>query len=240
MNNRKTLFRFKHFDCHHGASTMKIGVDAVLLGAWTDVSKASSILDAGCGCGVISLMCAQRNSRVRIEAIDIDTGSVEEAAANFKSSRWNYRLSATLKDFNNLEGQKYDLIISNPPYFSSGIDNPTTARLKARHEASLSPAILLIKGKEILATGGSVAMVAPFDRHEEIKDIADAEGYALSRACLVRGLPESPIKRCLMQFVSGNASETAAPELDELTLESSPGMPTPEHRELCRDFYLKF
>lgn len=234
---RKLTFRFKKFDCSHGCGSMKIGVDAVLIGTWTDISGVSRILDVGTGCGVISLICAQRNASARIEAIDIDVASIEEARENFNNSPWTGRLEARLEDFTSMKHSFYDLIISNPPYFNCGIDEPDTPRLIARHEARLSPGELLRCGSGALTPEGRLAMIVPYDRFEELDKTAGACGLHLHRACGVRGHRSAPLKRVMLEFTKNDYGESIK---TELILEESPNIPTAEYRHLCKDFYLKF
>ena len=104
---RERLFRFKQFSVCHQNSAMKIGVDAVLLGAWIDVNNCNTFLDVGCGCGVISLMIAQRSQNAIISGIDIDKLSVEESVYNAINTEWSDRLSFELKDYMTLNGVKY-------------------------------------------------------------------------------------------------------------------------------------
>lgn len=236
---RDLTFRFKNFSCKHGTSSMRIGVDAVLLGAWADVSASSSILDVGCGCGVIALMCAQRNPKSSILAIDIDSESVAEANCNFRNSPWSNGIKAILKDFNNLSLKNIDLIISNPPFFDSGVSAPDSPRLKARHQSELSPVVILQRGREMLAGTGRISMIIPSEQLEELESNARDLGLLLLRTQFVRGHDKAPIKRALVEFGKYAAKfETA--RLPVLTLESAPGVPTPQYVELCKDFYLKF
>lgn len=244
MTNRKTVFRFKKFECSHSRSSMKIGVDAVLIGAWVDVEGAKTILDVGTGCGVIALMCAQRNPSAIIEAIDIDPYSVEEASENFETSPWRERLTACISDFNALENKSYDLIISNPPYFNAGIEYPGSRRLMARHENSLSPSRLLCKGSELISESGRIAMVIPADRLETVISEAGKASLYVRRLCKVKGHKEAPVKRILVEFSREETSLGVGPysciESDLLVLEETPGVPTNDHRQLCKPFYLYF
>lgn len=238
---RETLFRFKHFNCHHGNSSMKIGVDAVLLGAWADTA-GKRILDVGTGCGVIALMCAQRNPEAQIFAIDIDNDSIIEANANFDLSPWNDRLKAVFEDFTNLSAEipdsDYDLIISNPPYFNSGVADPDTPRLVARHQGVLSPKTLLQHAGPLLSPDGRLAMIVPADQAHDLINDARSHGLYLRRACNVRDYPDAPYKRTMLEFeteVKGHK------EGNELTMFNAPfGEPTDQYHKLCKDFYLKF
>lgn len=236
---RTSTFRFKKFECSHGSGSMKIGVDAVLIASWATVECARTILDVGTGCGVIALMCAQRNESAMIEAIDVDEPSLIEASGNFTNSPWAGRLRVSHCDFNELADVSYDLIISNPPYFDSGVSNPDTPRMIARHQSGLSPAKIIEKGSGLLSPEGRIAMVVPSEQYEELCGVAGNCGLKMVRAAWVRGHPDAPVKRVLMEM-STTREDLAASDIPVITLEISPGCPTDEHRELCRDFYLKF
>lgn len=240
------MFRFKHFSVSHSRSSMKVGVDGVLIGCWADAVGASRILDVGTGCGVIALIMAQRCPAASIVGIDIDAPSVEEAEENAARSPWSERVEIIKASFpddfvsGGLQCQRFDLIVSNPPYFNSGVTSATTPRELARHQGVLSPSSLLSGGRQILNEGGGVAMVVP----AEIADGAEADavklGYTLSRKCLVRGHGNAPWKRVLLQWRLADGRNQSSPEEERLTLEVSPGVPTDEYRRLCKDFYLKF
>lgn len=187
---------------------MKIGVDAVILGAWADISGAASILDVGCGCGVIAMMCAQRNLNARVYAIDIDKDSVEECGENFGSSPWNNRLQVALIDFNTLGNasevekfpSKFDYLISNPPYFDSGVDNPDSVRLRARHQDAFSPSVLVEKGRDLLNPDGRIGLVVPIEQREDLINSASAEGLYLRRELQMSGREGRAPKRAFLEF----------------------------------------
>lgn len=248
MSKNISQFRFKQFSVFHHRSAMKVGVDGVLVGAWADVDGAASILDVGTGCGLIALMMAQRKQDAHIWGIDIDLPSVEEATENVLSSPWSDRITILHSSFPFGDAQsnvglspKFDLIISNPPFFDSGVSNPDTPRERARHQASLSPAILLSASVSSLNPGGSIAMIVPADLANGLEAMASSLGYRLSRKCLVRGNTSAPIKRALLQWTLNNSSSSVNyPQSSILTIEAAPGIPTPEYRSLCRHFYLKF
>lgn len=225
---------------------MKVGVDGVLVGAWADVAGVASILDAGTGCGVISLMMAQRAPQAEVLAIDADHASVMEAQSNFEASPWRDRLEAQLVSFEQLADSchhDFDLIVSNPPYFSSGIITPDSRRLSARHQGKLSPLALLSGGKKLLKEKGRVVMIIPADQTDSLVEDAMRLNFGLRRITLVRGHSSAPLKRALLDFAYRPTSdmELVAPkDADLLTLEESPGIPTHDYIALCRDFYLKF
>lgn len=243
----KAPFRFKQFSCSHHRSALRIGVDAVILGAWSQLVDAAAILDVGCGCGVLSLMAAQRNDKARILGIDIDEASVEEASENFRLSPWPERIRAKrLSLFDMPEDTKFDYIISNPPFFDSGISNPETSRELARHQSELSPASLLKKGSKLLAEGGKIGLVLPEEMKEVI--ISEAEDCCLEllREMHVAGREGKTPKRCYLEFglafaeQANTRNEKPTPERMYLTVETIDGGFTDEYRRLCAGFYLKF
>lgn len=232
------LFSFKQFSVSHHQSSMKVGVDGVLLGAWCDVLDKRNILDVGCGCGLIALMCAQRNLTAGIKAIDIDKPSINEAKRNFEKSPWSDRLIASYADFSvYYTHESFDLIVSNPPFYLSGIIKPETSRLKARHGAELSPNTLPFLAKPMLKSNGVLSMIFPYDQLENVIAIGEQEGYSIRRVCKVRGTVSSSWKRVMVEFIK---NKITTPIFESLTLESARGIPTDAYKELCSDFYLKF
>src|SRR5664279_2325982 len=128
-------FRFRQFSVEDDQSTMRIGTDAILLGAWADPSKAERILDIGTGCGVIALMMAQK-SNARVDAIDINPESVEQACSNFTNSPWRERLTAFHRSFREhakTADGAYDIIVTNPPWFTNSLRSNDERRNLARH-----------------------------------------------------------------------------------------------------------
>ena len=241
MSRNQEQFKFKHFSVNHSISSMKIGIDAVLLGAWIDPSGLD-ILDVGCGCGVISLMVAQRNSCAKILAIDIHKDSVTEAQSNFVSSQWRDRLKAVEMDYMCMQNDmKFDLIVSNPPYFSSGIVNPETPRLIARHESLLSPGSLLKKGRNILNPNGRIAVIIPTERENGLLAQSNELGYVAKRILRVSGREGKPFNRTLIEFVSNTCLKTGySIDTQELYIRDSNGEYSDAYKDLCKGFYLKF
>lgn len=222
---------------------MKVGVDGVLIGCWTAVDNARRILDVGTGCGLVALIMAQRAHESEILAIDIDSPSIEEASENVEASPWCGRIAVMNSSFLDLtqsDSVKFDLIVSNPPYFHSGVAETVTAREKARHQGELSPSSLLEGSLRLLNPGGSVAMVIPAESAETLESEAASLGYVLLRKCLVRGHEEAPYKRALLQWCLRRNRAEECPELSLLTLENPRLVPTDDYRALCKDFYLKF
>lgn len=239
------LFHFKRFSVSHAGSSMKVGVDGVLIGAWASCG-GQRLLDVGCGCGLIALMLAQRNMEAFVDAIDIDEGSVDEATSNFSMSGWGERLRCrrmAFKELTNENTEKYDVIVSNPPFYDSGVKDLSSARAAARHKGELSPETLLEDSGGLLSDIGRVAMIFPADYLHGIREIAGANGFTLERASFVRNHLTAPIKRVMVEFrrSDGVLGEILKDEdIPVLTMFEKDGSPTPDYRKLTGDFYLKF
>lgn len=233
-----SVFRFKEFELTHGKSSMKVGVDAVLLGAWAG-EKASVILDVGTGCGIISLMLAQRFPEALIDAVDIDALSVEEATANFTQSLWTDRLKVWKAEFPNdilNSEEKYDLIVSNPPFFLSGVDSPSTRRERARHQDKLSVFSLIEFSPAILKNEGTLAMIFPYDFIEDAIKKALENDLFPKRICRIKNREGKKVKRVMMEFQKSVNSDVIQ---EDLTLFND-DKPSEPYKNLCKDFYLKF
>lgn len=245
MSRNNSEFKFKQFSVSHHRSSIKVGVDGVLIGCWTDTMTARKILDVGTGCGLIALMMAQRFPDAKVTGIEIDEASANEAQENVINSPWSDRINIIRGNFpSELNGNlelKYDLIVSNPPFFNSGVTDPVTSRQRARHQGSLSPSSLLTSSKDLLVDDGSLAMIVPSEMSSSLESEAFFLGYSLTRKCLVRGHKDSPYKRVLLQWRNGTCMiPFKEDETRYLTMEETRGIPTEEYRRLCKDFYLRF
>ena len=232
-------FRFKQFTVANERSAMKVGTDGVLLGAWVKMRDDDlEILDVGTGTGVIALMLAQRSvlAGSRISAIDIDPISVEEAELNFRNSPWRERLKARCQDFRKMESERFDLIVSNPPYFVNSLKAPEQRRSIARHTDSLSYDELVGSAVRNLAPGGRLAVILPVQESDSFIGEAIRRGLTITRKTFVRTTENHPPKRILLEASSG---ECSVEEETVLTIEDSTGFTTP-YKDLTRDFYLKF
>ncbi len=173
LDNRP--FHLRRFSIYHHRSTMKAGTDSVILGAWVDTKDVKTALDVGAGCGILALMMAQR-SQAEIHAIEIDAASAEEAALNFKTSPWHERLKvyhANFIEFPAMVSCKYDLIISNPPFFTSTFKTKQFRRNLARHTDSLSFKNLIENTGLILSAHGRLAVVLPIPESKAFIKLAE-------------------------------------------------------------------
>ena len=233
---RERIFRFKQFAVVNDRTAMKVGTDGVLLGAWCPVDGAQRVLDVGTGCGVIALMVAQRNSIAMIDAIDIDHDSIDEAAFNFCHSPWGERLNAIEGDFNELQAnERYDLIVSNPPYFTNGVLPTGDSRTTARHTASLSYRQLIEGASRLMAADGILAFISPTDAEGDIVEAATFASLPVRQMTHVIPVEGAEAKRTLWLL-----SQRDMPyREDTLTIAHSDGTFTREYIELTQAFYLK-
>ncbi len=233
-------FQFKQFSVKQDQCAMKVGTDGVLLGAWIQYKGIpDTILDVGSGTGVISLMLAQRYSNSEIEAIEIDQNAYQQAVDNFENAPWADRLfcfHASFQEyFQEVEDLTYDLIISNPPFFSSSQKSNDESRNIARFEEALPFEHLFYGASKLLNDQGNFALIIPFDKEKQAIEIAERMHLHPQRITRVKGKSESPIKRSLMQF----GFEKKAVDISELVIEISRHKYTAEYIDLVKDFYLK-
>ncbi len=232
-------FKFKQFSVQQDRSAMKIGTDGVLLGAWTSIAtKPNSILDIGAGTGILSLMLAQRSIADSIEALEIDEEAYEECVENFESSPWADRLfcyHAGLDEFIEEIEEPYDLIISNPPFYSENVSSGDEARDKARQNQSLPFDELLDGISKLLAPDGVFSTIIPYKEENNFVGLAQSLGLYLNRVLRIRGNANSELKRSLLEFSFNQATLFE----DELTIELERHQYTTEYQELTKAFYLK-
>ena len=228
-------FQFKQFAVAHHRATMPVGTDAVLLGAWAKQLLPKRILDVGTGCGIIALMLAQRYAGAVIEAVDYDATSVEEAAENFKNSPFAERLTAKQADFREFESStKYDLIVSNPPYFNTKIKPTDESRRLARSTETL-PYPALVKGiAGLLAPNGSFCCVLPANAIKEISLTAEHYGLKLNELLYIKYNTRTEPSVALIRY-----SFIDMPlQIDKLILHTNDGKRSNAYVELVKEFYL--
>jgi len=232
-------FKFKEFTIKQDQCAMKIGTDGVLLGAWTSIKeKPYSILDIGTGTGIIALQLAQRSSAETIDALEIDDNAYEQAVENFENSNWGDRLfcyHASLHEFTDEIDEKYDLIVSNPPFYSDEFETENEARNKARFTSSLSFEQLLNSTSKLLSDTGVFSIIIPFKEERHFIELASKLKLFPKRICNVKGTPTSETKRSLLEF-SFYESKT---QITGLIIEKARHQYTKEYIDLVKDFYLK-
>lgn len=234
-----SIFRFKQFYVSHSRSTMKVGTDGVLIGAWADVTDAQRVLDVGCGCGLIAMMVAQRAPHTIIDAIDIDSESIDEARANFAASPWADRIRAAIADFNTYNGGPYDLIVANPPFFNNSLLPPNEARRHARHTDTLSLHDLVTHAARLMTPTARLSLITPPDALDEILFAAALAGLSLTRQCLVIPVEGAEPKRVLTELRPHNAATGCQHTTLTLDTDTVPRRRTPQYAALTADFYIR-
>jgi tRNA1Val (adenine37-N6)-methyltransferase len=195
-------------------------------------------LDIGAGTGVIALMLAQRSIADTIDGIEIDEDAYEQCVHNFEASNWADRLfcyHASLEEFVAEIEDKYDLIVSNPPFYSELVSSGNEPRDIARQNQSLPFEALLNSVAQLLAENGTFSTIIPFKEEERFLELASALNLYTKRLVRVKGNPKSEIKRSLLELQLGKT----AVENKNLTIESSRHQYTQEYIDLTKDYYLK-
>jgi tRNA1Val (adenine37-N6)-methyltransferase len=235
-------FRFKQFTVWQDKCAMKVGTDGTTLGAWATVDACRNILDVGTGTGLIALMLAQRNREAEIDALDIDKDACTQAKANAEASPFAGRIRiihASFALYASDTNRKYDLIISNPPYFVRSLKNPDFQRSIARHTGSLTLEELLSKGRALIRPEGRLALILPAAREGELRSVAHLNGLNITRQTSLIPLPGAQTKRVLTEL-SVNTRPAASCIRDTLLIEEARHQYAPAYRELTKDFYLNF
>jgi tRNA1Val (adenine37-N6)-methyltransferase len=234
-------FQFKQFSVAQSKAAMKIGTDAVLLGAWTPLqTQPFAVLDIGAGTGILGLMLAQRCDAEQIDAIEVDDDAFEECVLNFENSPWADRLycyHADLQEFvDEMEDEAYDLIIANPPFYAENQYSPTDSRTKARFQTSLPFDHLLESVSVLLADEGVFSVIIPFKEESHFIKLAADFGIYPFQITQVRGNVETELIRSLIAF---SRTEKICKK-DILAIEISRHNYTEAYKTLTQDFYLKF
>lgn len=236
------MFAFKQFTINQDRCAMKVGTDGVLLGAWTPIfHNPFNILDIGAGTGLLALMLAQRSYAQQIDAVEIDEDAYEQCVENFEQSKWNDRLfcyHASIDEFTEEffeEEEEYDLIVSNPPFYSENYSSGDEKRDKARFQEALPFDELIESAQALLSENGIFAVIIPYKEEENFIALAASVYLYPLKITRVKGAPTTEIKRSLLAF--SRLEQT--PIIDELTIETERHKYTPEYIELTKYFYLK-
>ena len=227
-------FKFKHFEIHQDRCAMKVGTDGVLLGAWALGGKR--ILDIGSGTGLISLMMAQRYPEAQVVGIDLDAEACAEARENVAASPFADRVNIVdcrLQDYESVE--KFDAIVSNPPFFLNSLKNPDSKRSMARHADSL-PFRELFRGvKLLLSDDGVFSAIVPVEVLEAFVSEGYMHGFYLLRQCGIKTVERKQPKRYLLTFAKHRSME-----MDDMveTIMDSEGNSSEWYAKITEEFYV--
>ena len=255
-----TYFQFKQFKINQDKSSMKVCTDSCLFGAWVadkiekKIIKPKNILDIGSGTGLLGLMIAQK-SRSIIDAVEIDKNSFLQSKENFMSSPWNQQLQAFHADIKAWRGAlKYDLIISNPPFFENDLRSVDRNRNLAKHHDGLTFSELLQSVKNNIRETGDFAVLIPFHRMDYFKTIAFENNFYLKEELLVKQTSKHSYFRVILFFgtkhksvISNGAHFKSGGSMKQLDMQSSneliinneEGNYTDAFHLLLKDYYFK-
>lgn len=236
----QSVFRFKQFDLKHGGSGMKLTTDSLLLGAWTEpYADVHTVIDAGSGCGVLALMCAQKFPEADIIGIDNSPDAYAESLENFSASPWSDRLHAVLADINlEISETNYsaDLIICNPPYFTETLRSPDSSRAKARHAGALSAESIIKIAGRILTPNGTLAIVIPYSHIQRLVLPASIAGLHIYREAHIVARQNSKPSLALLQYSKNTPSVN--PSLSTIEIYDIQGHYSSTYRQLTIPFLL--
>lgn len=232
-------FFFKKFGMFHHRSTMRVGTDAVLFAQWVDVASSDNALDIGTGSGIIPLILAQKGVG-SVDAVELDSDSYEEANLNFSISVYSDRLSVVqndVRDYAANNEKKYDLIVSNPPFYASDVKPIKEKKVMARHVSTLSFKDLLVAAKKMMKEDARFALVLPFYESRLFIKEAESLGFYLQKEFLISPIEGKEPNRVNMQFV---LNEVEVVETELFTIRNKDYSYTDEYKEFLKDFYLDF
>jgi len=230
-------FQFKKFTISQNLCAMKVGTDGVLIGAWSNIKKGN-VLDIGCGTGLISLMICQREQNILVDAIDIDENAIIQTRENIQNSPWKGKIKAHQVKLQNFNSKKqYNLIITNPPYFTTSTNATNEQRNLARHNSSLTFSEIVLFVCKNLDKDGILTLILPVNEAIIFEKEAIKNHLFLNRKCTVKPNPNKITKRVLMEF----SFQKNPLIIENITIETLKRHHyTKDYINLTRDFYLKF
>lgn len=216
---------------------MKVGTDGILLGAWADIENSANVLDIGTGTGLIALMLAQRSPDALVHAVEIDANACTQASENFSASPWSDRLTAfndSIQDYAAFSRTSYDLIVSNPPFFTGGTLSINQDRSEVRHTIKLPTGDLLASARKLLKPTGKFCVVLPLLEGLRCQERAATYGLHCTKIVEIFPKPDKKANRVLMQF------EKTPKSLEEstLTIRLDDENYKEEFKAKTKDFYL--
>lgn len=240
VRGQSSVFKFKQFDIVQNASAMKVGTDGVLVAAWAQSENTETILDIGSGTGLIGLMLCQRFTHARVIGIEIDSSAHQESEGNIARSPWPERMvtiNTDIQGFADSHNQTFDLIVSNPPFFTSQYLPATQQRSTARHTNELSYDVLLRCANKLLDKNGRFCLILPADAQSEIEKLCCKYLLKVNRICYIKPTPDKPPKRILISI----AHQAYPLQIEEIIIEDKGRHQySAEYKDLTKDFYLAF
>jgi tRNA1Val (adenine37-N6)-methyltransferase len=238
---RNSYFKFKQFTINQDKSAMKVCTDACVFGAWANIENAERILDIGAGTGLLSLMVAQRNETAKISAVELDEEAFIQATENVEDSPFYSQIevfNTAIQDF--LAEEKFDCIITNPPFFQSDLKSPDAKINLAHHADSLSFDDLLFAVKRLLQPNGIWNILLPVEEGLVLQALTEKSGWVLYRELTLYHQKGKKPFRKLMSFQYGEMADNMPLNSDLFIYEEDGKTYHPEFRKLLKDFYLQF
>jgi len=232
------LFNCKQFSLSDEGCGMKIGTDAVLLGAWTDTTNCKSILDIGTGSGIIALMLAQKSSAI-IDAVEIDATAAVTAQNNFENSPWKSRLhinNMSLNEFLKINSRTYDLIVCNPPFFNNSLLSDDAGKNQAKHNVSLTYKELVYTASLLLNPEGSLSVILPFDEKKAFSDICQLHNLKCIKTTEIIPVIDKKTNRILMEWLKTESAINCFP--NTLTIRQDKDTYTIDYLEFMKEYLL--
>jgi tRNA1Val (adenine37-N6)-methyltransferase len=231
-------FQFKQFIVYHDQCAMKVGTDGVLLGAWVDMAQRESVLDIGTGTGLIALMLAQRGAAM-VHAVELDHAAAVQANENVRQSAFSDVITIIEADFAQFQSpanRKYNLIVSNPPFFHDSLNAETENRNMARHSDALPWLVLLERSRNLLADNGKIALVIPAESEAYLLSLAFRLQLFETRICRVFTRNNKPAQRVLIELTK----QPAVCKREQLFIHLPDGEYSSDYKNITKDFYLNF
>ncbi|EST58213.1 methyltransferase [Proteus hauseri] len=240
---RKGGFTFKQFFVAHDQCEMKVGTDGVLLGAWAPINNVKRALDIGTGSGLIALMLAQRANKIEcIDGIELDEKAALQATENTQESLWHAFIHIHHSDIHHYAEQvqkKYDLIVSNPPYFEPAIACRNDMREQARYTKTLTHEGLLDSAQSLITEDGLFCVVLPYSIGEQFIEIAEKKEWHVVKRVNIKDSADKPYHRILLAFQRQNQDSVEC-STDELIIRNNEGHYTEKFQSWVTDFYLYY
>ncbi len=231
-------FQFKQFKIQQDRCAMKVSTDACLQGAWTPITeRVKNVLDIGTGTGLLSLMLAQRNERIQVDAIELDRSAAEQAAENVASSPWRNRVKVIHADVKSYPfKQQFDLLICNPPFFVNSLLGDTDSRNQARHTVALSHFDLLQVLERVLHKDGYASILLPVVEHGDWERLLEGKGWHINHRVNVYPKADRSANRVISLC---SRLVTDRPIEETLVIYVAPRQYTVQAAKLLKPFYLK-
>lgn len=234
------VFKFKHFDICQDKCAMKVNTDAIILGAWSDLDGKKHVLDIGTGTGIIAIMLAQRNASITALGIEVDEMAFQQATANMVNAPYHDRLRCThqsIQDYARDSSLKFDLIVSNPPFFSGGTFSLNENKAQVRHTIKLSHSDLLYSVQSLIDVEGHFDLILPYIEGLRFIEMASKYDFYPVKVTQVKPLIDKKIERLLIRLGAKYKGDCTNDELiiyRTLTANDY----TDQMADLTRNFYL--